>query len=90
MKSLIVIGIVLFGIGGLLFYLNDMAMDLRVVYGSLCGIGIGLIIGGLVGYLSKGSAVKEAQIRQELKRLQQEKAELEKQRVENTVGHNNY
>ena len=52
MKSLIIIGIILFGLGGLLFYLNDMAVDLRVVYGSLCGIGIGLIIGGLVGYIS--------------------------------------
>jgi hypothetical protein len=34
MKSLIVIGLVLFGLGALLFYLNDMAIDLRVVYSS--------------------------------------------------------
>ncbi|WP_374445638.1 hypothetical protein [Epilithonimonas sp.] len=86
MKSLIVIGVILFGIGGLLFYLNDMAVDLRVVYGSLCGIGIGLIIGGLVGYISKGSAVKEAQIRRELKQLQQEKAELEKQKAQTEIN----
>lgn len=86
MKSLIIIGIILFGIGGLLFYLNDMAVDLRVVYGSLCGIGIGLIIGGLVGYVSKGSAVKEEQIRRELKQLQHEKAELEKQKVQTEIN----
>ena len=83
MKSLVVIGIILLGLGALLFYLNDMAIDLRVIYGALSGIGIGLIIGGLVGYVSKGNAVKEAKIKQEFKQLQKEKAELEKQRVEN-------
>ncbi len=83
MKSLVVIGIILFGLGALLFYLNNMAIDLRVIYGALSGIGIGLIIGGLVGYVSKGNAVKEAKIRQEFKQLQKEKAELEKQRLEN-------
>lgn len=83
MRSLVVIGIILFGLGALLFYLNDMAVDLRVVYGSLCGIGIGLIIGGLVGYVSKGNAVKQAKIQQEFKLLQKEKAELERQKSEN-------
>lgn len=83
MKSLVVIGIILLGIGALLFYLNDMAIDLRVIYGSLSGVGIGLIIGGLVGYVSKGNAVKEAQLKREFKELQKEKVELEKQRVEN-------
>jgi len=86
MKSLIVIGIILFGLGALLFYLNDMAIDLRVIYGALSGIGIGLVIGGLVGYVSKGNAVKEAQLRNEFKQLQKEKAELEKQRVENNLN----
>jgi uncharacterized membrane-anchored protein YhcB (DUF1043 family) len=65
-----------------------MAIDLRVVYGSLSGIGIGLIIGGLVGYVSKGNAVKEAKIRQEFKQLQKEKAELEKQKLENNFNNN--
>jgi len=86
MKSLVVIGIILLGLGALLFYLNDMAIDLRVIYGALSGIGIGLIIGGLVGYISKGTAVKEAQLRNEFKQLQKEKAELEKQRVENNLN----
>ena len=92
MKSLVVIGIILLGLGALLFYLNDMAIDLRVIYGALSGIGIGLIIGGLVGYVSKGNAVKEAQLRREFKTLQQEKAELEleKQRVENNPNSGNY
>lgn len=86
MKSLVVIGIILFGLGALLFYLNDMAIDLRVIYGALSGIGIGLVIGGLVGYVSKGNAVKEAQLRNEFKQLQKEKAELEKQRIENNLN----
>lgn len=83
MKSLIVIGLILLGLGAMLFYLNDMAIDLRVIYGALSGIGIGLIIGGLVGYVSKGNAVKEARIRQDYKQLQKEKAELEKQKLVN-------
>jgi len=89
MKSLVVIGIILLGLGALLFYLNDMAVDLRVVYGALSGIGIGLIIGGLVGYVSKGNAVKEAKVRQEFKQLQKEKAELEKQRLDNNLNSGN-
>ena len=89
MKSLVIIGIILLGLGALLFYLNDMAIDLRVIYGALSGIGIGLITGGLVGYVSKGNAVKEAQLRREFKTLQQEKAELEKQRVENNLNNGN-
>ncbi len=80
---------VLFGLGALLFYLNDMAIDLRVVYGALSGIGIGLIIGGLVGYVSKGNSVKEAKIRQEFKQLQKEKAELEKQQLDNSLNNGN-
>lgn len=89
MKSLVVIGLVLLGLGALLFYLNDMAIDLRVVYGALSGIGIGLIIGGLVGYVSKGNAVKEAKIKQEFKQLQKEKAELEKQKIDNNLNSGN-
>lgn len=88
MKSLVVIGLILLSLGALLFYLNDMAIDLRVIYGALSGIGIGLIIGGLVGYVSKGNAVKEAKIRQDYKQLQKEKAELEKQKAENNIADN--
>lgn len=81
MKNLTFIGIILFGIGGLLFYMNNMAIDLRVIYGILCGIGIGLIIGGIVGYLSKGSAIKDQQKKQAFKQLQKEKEEFEKQQI---------
>jgi hypothetical protein len=59
MKNLTFVGIILLAIGVVLFYLNNMALDLRVVYGALCGIGVGLIFGGIVGYVSKGSAVKQ-------------------------------
>lgn len=78
MKNLIVVGIILLGIGGVLFYLNKYAWDLRVIYGALMGIGVGLILGGIVGYVSKGSAVKRAQKEKELKRLKKEKEALEK------------
>jgi uncharacterized membrane-anchored protein YhcB (DUF1043 family) len=50
--------------------------------GIMGGIGIGLIIGGLVGYVSKGSAIKQEQKRKEYKQLQKDKEELEKQAAE--------
>lgn len=48
------------------------------IMGILGGIGIGLIIGGMVGYVSKGSAIKAEEKRREFKKLQQEKEDLEK------------
>ena len=50
--------------------------------GILAGIGIGLIIGGIVGYVSKGSSLKEEEKRRELKQLRKEKEDLEKQAAE--------
>ena len=47
--------------------------------GVMAGIGIGLIIGGMIGYVSKGSAIKAEQKRKEFKQLQRDKEELEKQ-----------
>ena len=40
---------------------------------------MGLIIGGMIGYMSKGSAIKAEQKRKEFKQLQKDKEELEKQ-----------
>ncbi len=50
--------------------------------GIMAGVGIGLIIGGMVGYLSKGSAMKAEQKKKEFKQLQKDKEELEKQAAE--------
>ena len=50
--------------------------------GIMGGVGIGLIIGGIVGYVSKGSSIKAEQKRKELQRLQQEKIEIEQQAAE--------
>lgn len=47
--------------------------------GIMAGVGIGLIIGGMVGYVSKGSAIKADQKKKEFKQLQKDKEELEKQ-----------
>lgn len=83
MKNLTFVGIILLAIGVLLlFYLNNMALDLRVVYGALCGIGVGLIFGGIVGYVSKGSAVKQENKMRQFKQLQKEKDELEKKQAQ--------
>lgn len=50
--------------------------------GMMAGVGIGLIIGGMVGYMSKGSALKAEQKKKEFKQLQKDKEELEKQAAE--------
>ena len=82
MKNLTITGLILLALSILLFYLtannftlNDLGMP--HIMGILGGIGIGLIIGGLVGYVSKGSAIKAEQKRREFKQLQQEKEDLE-------------
>ncbi len=86
MKSISFIGIVLLIISGVLFYLTtDFAVEqikLSHIMGIMAGIGIGLILGGMVGYVSKGSAIKEAQKKAEYKKLQKDKEALEKQAAE--------
>jgi ABC-type phosphate transport system auxiliary subunit len=86
MKSISITGLILLAVSALLFYLTtDFAVEqikLSHVMGIMAGIGIGLIIGGMVGYLSKGTAIKEEQKRREFKQLQKDKEELEKQAAE--------
>lgn len=86
MKSLSITGLILLAVSALLFYLTtDFAVEkitLSHFMGLMAGVGIGLIIGGMVGYLSKGSAVKAEQKRKEFKQLQKDKEELEKQAAE--------
>lgn len=84
MKSLSLTGLILLALSVLLFYLtspnftiNDLGMP--HIMGIMGGIGIGLIIGGMVGYVSKGSAIKAEQKKKEFKQLQKDKEDLEKQ-----------
>ncbi len=86
MKGLTITGFLLLAVSALLFYLTtDFTVEeirMSHVMGTLAGIGIGLIIGGIVGYSSKGSAIKEEERRREFVRLQKEKEDLEKQAAE--------
>ena len=86
MKSISLVGIILLGVSAILFYLttNFAVEEIRLshVMGVMAGIGIGLIIGGMVGYVSKGSSIKAEQKKKELKQLQKEKEELEKKNLE--------
>jgi uncharacterized integral membrane protein len=87
MKNLTIIGLVLLALSVLLFYLttnNFTINDLKMphIMGIMGGIGVGLIIGGLVGYISKGSAIKAEQKKKEFKQLQKDKEDLEKQAAE--------
>lgn len=84
MKNLTFIGFLLLALAFLLYYLLPQFSIVKLfepmnLMGILAGIGIGLIIGGIVGYVSKGSALKAEQKRQEIKQLRKEKDELEKQ-----------
>lgn len=86
MKSLSTIGIILLILAVLLFYLTTdfdvEQLKLSHLMGIMGGVGLGLIIGGIVGYLSKGSAIKAEQKRKEYLQLQKEKLELEQQAAE--------
>lgn len=86
MKSVTFIGIVMLILAALLFYLTtDFAMEqikLSHIMGIMAGVGLGLILGSMVGYVSKGSAIKAEQKRKEFKQLQKEKEELERQAAE--------
>lgn len=84
MKNLTFIGFLLLGLAFLLYYMLPQFSFVKLfepmnLMGILAGIGIGLIIGGIVGYISKGSAMKAEQKRKELKQLRKDKEELEKQ-----------
>lgn len=85
MRSLTIIGLILFGIAALLFYATtDFSMGemkLSHFMGVMAGVGLGLIIGGIVGYVSKGSAIKEDERRKAYKQLEKDKIELEKQQL---------
>lgn len=87
MKNLTFFGIILLALAALLYYLLPEFSFVKLfepisLMGILAGIGIGLIIGGIVGYISKGSAIKAEQKRKEFKQLQKEKAELVQQAAE--------
>lgn len=87
MKNLHFIGFLLLALAFLLYYLLPEFSFVKLfepisLMGILAGIGIGLIIGGIVGYVSKGTALREEQKRQELKKLRKEKEELDRQIAE--------
>lgn len=83
MKGIAITGLILLAVSALLFYLTTdftvNKIEISHVMGVMGGIGIGLIIGGMIGYVSKGSAIKAEQQRKEFKQLQKDKEELEKQ-----------
>lgn len=89
MRSLLFTGLIFLAIATILFYLGfdfsfDQLFNSNFFIGILSGLGFGQVIGGIIGYISKGSSVKEAQRRKEIERLQKEKQELEKQASLNT------
>ncbi len=87
MKNLHFIGFLLLGLAFLLYYMLPEFSFVKLfepisLMGILAGIGIGLIIGGIVGYVSKGTALREEQKRKEIQQLRREKEDLEKQAAE--------
>ena len=86
MKNLTLTGIILLLISALLFYFttNFELEEIKLSHfmGVMAGIGIGLIIGGIIGYISKGSSLKAEQKKKEMLQLQKDKLEIEKQAAE--------
>lgn len=87
MKNLTFIGFLLLGLAFILYYMLPEFSPVKLfepmnLMGILAGIGIGLIIGGIVGYVSKGSSLKAEEKRRELKQLRKEKEDLEIQAAE--------
>ena len=87
MKNLTFIGFLLLAIAFLLYYLMPEFSMVKLfeplnLMGILAGIGIGLIMGGIVGYVSKGSSLREEEKRKELKQLRRDKEDLEIQAAE--------
>ena len=82
MKSLLIVGGILLLISGALFYYSTECLLEKItmahMMGVMGGIGIGLIIGGIVGYISKGSAIREEEKRKQFAQLQRQNKELEK------------
>lgn len=84
MKTLSLLGLILLGLATVLFYINPNFTVMRLfepitLMGILAGVGLGLIIGGIVGYASKSKAIKIERKNNELKQLQKEKLALEEQ-----------
>ena len=81
MKGLSIVGIILLAVSGMLFYFTtDFAVEkitMSHVMGMLGGIGIGLFIGGVIGYVSKGYAIKREQEKKVIERLKNAKYELQ-------------
>jgi hypothetical protein len=81
MKGLSIVGIILLAVSGMLFYFTtDFAVEkitMSHVMGMLGGIGIGLFIGGVIGYVSKGYAIKREQEKKVIERLKNDKYELQ-------------
>lgn len=86
MKSLTIVGISLVAVSALLFYLTTdfdvEKLNLSHFMGILGGIGIGLIIGGIFGYISKGNAIKIKEKNKEIQKLQEE---IKQQNNDNTT-----
>lgn len=81
MKGLTLVGVILLGISGVLFYVTtDFLVEkftMSHIMGIMGGVGIGLIIGGIVGYISKGMAIKQEEIKRKMAQLQNDKYELQ-------------
>ena len=87
MKNSTFIGFLLLGLAFLLYYMLPEFSFVKLfepisLMGILAGIGIGLIIGGIVGYVSKGTALKQEEKKREIKQLRKVNEDLEKQAAE--------
>lgn len=92
MKTLIITGLIFLIISVGLFWFefgfsfDRLFAEFPFWVGTLFGMGLGQFIGGLVGYISKGSAMKEAEIKKQLAQLKKEKEILQQNQNNDTTS----
>lgn len=90
MKNITIVGIVLLLIAFLLYYAMpefsiSKLLEPISLMGILAGVGLGLLLGGIVGYISKGSAIKADLDRKKFKIYMEEKERLEQEIKKDTI-----
>ncbi len=82
MKSLSIVGGILLLISGAMFYYSTDFLLEKITMSHMMGVmgvrGIGLIIGGIVGCIRPGAAMREEEKRKQFAQLQRQNKELEK------------
>lgn len=77
MRTLTIVGFMLLGIAIGFFYMSGELIEVSHIMSIIGGLGIGLFLGGIIGYQSKASAVKQEEAKRKMDELRNDKYELQ-------------